>query len=128
MSLLKKAMQMASNLINTFTLNNCKKKNQSKENVECRAQKINQHGSDNGDQYFYFRLLENNDTLETFLNDIKQDPLMKIRFHENRTTFLSQHLALSYIKQHNLVKCFINHKFYEGNIPEIPMDINNHLF
>lgn len=81
------------------------------------------------DTHFYFELLANEHTYKTFLKDVEQQRAMyKIRFHDTRTTFLSQHLALEYIKKHNLVGCLINHEFYEKNMPEKPVDIQNYPF
>lgn len=118
-------MKETSGLVNNFTLESCKLANHSEESEIFMGQRINKQC---GDQYFYFRLLANSDKFETFQNNIKTKPAMNVRFHENRTTFLCQHLALSYIHKHNLVDCLINHDFYGRNMPENPVNIDNYFF
>lgn len=95
--------------------------------IEFKGQRIFQHDTNSSENYYYFQLLANVDTLNLFQCNIKKDP-MNIRFHENRSTFLSQHLALAYIKKHNLVNCLINHAFYEQNVVENPVDVDDHIF
>lgn len=131
-------MEESSNLVYNLTLEktgeqSCELKNHSSqnsnENIEFKGIYLPDTRSLN---YYKFRLLANAradvDILNVFLKNIKEDPVMNVRFHNNRSTFLAQHLALEYIKKHNLVNCLINHEFYNQNIAEKPVDINNHIF
>lgn len=78
------------------------------------------------DDYFHFQILENKEVLEKFLRDLKKP--YHVRFHPNRSTFLAQHLALEYMKEHNLVECLINHEMYNKNMPENSVNVEEHLF
>lgn len=118
-------MRESSKLVNNFTWKNV---SNSRQNNEFKGQRLNQHDRNSSDQYYYFQLLANGDILETFQSNIKLEPVMNFRFHGNRSTFLSQHLALLYIDRHNLVNCLINHKLYEENMTEKPVSIYNYHF
>lgn len=134
--MLSKAMAEGSKLINIFTLEPSLKSKCTEENCDIKRQRLNyrlnQHdstlNSTSGDKYFYFRLFVNKNTLKVFVNTIKQKCGMNIRFHDNRSTFLSQHLALYYIKEHQLVNCLINHEFYGQKMLEKPVNFHNYPF
>lgn len=119
-------MTECSTSVNNFTLEPSLKSNCTEEISDVKGQRLNQRDSSSlgssSDKYFYFQLLVNKDTLAVFVKKIKQKCAMNIRFHDNRSTFLSQHLALHYIKKHNLVNCFINHEYYGRKMPEKPVN------
>lgn len=125
-----------SKVIDSFTLMpslefsrfNVKNAAQPVENYAVQGQRINKYAGQYHKNYFYFQVPVKDDKFKLFLNNVKQRFPMNIRFHENRTTFLAQHLALYYMKKHNLVNCLINHEFYARNMPENPIDLHTHYF
>lgn len=77
------------------------------------------------DTHYYFQLFAEQETLI----GIKQSTSSyKIIFHENRSTFQSQHLALDYMLEHNLIDCLVNNDLYEENIAEKPFDLESYCF
>lgn len=71
--------------------------------------------------HFYFEILTNKENLI----DIQQSTTTyNIQFHENRTTFLAQHLALDYMEKHGLVDCLINNPLYGRDIKENPVNFS----
>lgn len=133
-------MENDSNVINNFTieLSNTKKRGSSKgfDGVldEIKGQrlvgKLDHFDRHYDNTYFCFRLLTNQETLKIFLENLEKDTATKynIRFHDNRTTFLSQHLALHYMLRHNLVNCLINNELYDKDVPEKLLNIELHTF
>lgn len=128
--MLSKAMTNGSTLIDNFTLEPSLKSKCTEEYSDINGRRLNQprnqRDSTSSDKYFYFQLLVKKDTLKVFVNNLKQTSSMNIRFHGNRSTFLCQHLALYYVKEHNLVNCLINHEFYGRKMPEKPVNIHNY--
>lgn len=133
-SFLRKAMEENSNVIYNFTLklSNTEKSSSRCNDVseEIRGQKISHFDRDYDNTYFYFQLLTNKEKLGIFLENVKRTNASKydIRFQDNRTTFLSQHLALQYMLEHNLVNCLVNNDMYDKEMLEEVVNVEHHVF
>lgn len=118
--ILTKAIDVDSKLIKQFSLE-C-----AQENEKCdviMGQRIRHFDN----THFYIQLSAEKNIVEC----MKRECSLKtynIRFHENRSTFQSQHLALDYMQEHKLVDCLVNNKMFGENVNEHPMMIETYCF
>lgn len=92
-----------------------------KKNITILGQRVGHRD----DSHYYFELFAEQELIIT----MKQSKsTYNIHFHENRTTFQCQHLALDYMSKHNLIECIVNNNLYEKNMPENPIRLDNYNF
>lgn len=118
--MLKTALNDSSKLINYFTLKSSIDTNNDAA-ISCQRINIRENSK------FLFTL----STDKEAIGEIKTRCLLDtydIRFHENRLTYLVQHNALQYIKEHNLVDCFLNNKAYGKDLPENVINLESYYF